>query len=124
MKENSSTKGIVIGFLAGGVIGGLTALLYAPKSGKEMRSDIKKKSKELVHDGEQYLDSAKTKASEIISDGRKKAEELIRDARSKASSILTNGRDYVTDEASRIKDAVKAGVDTFNDERKHGKIKQ
>jgi gas vesicle protein len=121
MKQNSSAKGIVIGFLAGGAIGGLTALLYAPKSGKELRSDIRKKSKELVHEGEQYIDSAKTKATEIITDGKKKAEDLMREARSKASSILSHGRDYVTDEASRIKDAVKAGVDTFNDERKHGK---
>ncbi|MEO8512470.1 MAG: YtxH domain-containing protein [Ignavibacteria bacterium] len=123
MKENSSAKGIIIGFIAGGAIGGLAALLYAPKSGRELRKDISKKSKELINDGEEYLDSAKTKASEIISDGRKKAEEMIRDARSKASAILLQGRDYVTDEASRIKDAVKAGVDTFNDERKHVKTK-
>ena len=121
MQEKSSVKGIVIGFLAGGAIGGLTALLYAPKSGREFRRDIKNKSKELVHEGEQYIDSAKTKATEIISDGRKKDEDLMREAKSKASSILTHGRDYVTDEASRIKDAVKAGVDTFNDERKHSK---
>ena len=118
MKENSSAKGIMIGFLAGWAIGGLTALLLAPKSGRELRKDISKKGKKLIEDGEEYLGSAKTKASEIISDSRKKADNLIKDAKSKATSIINQGRGYVTDGTNRIKDAVKSGVDTFNEERK------
>jgi gas vesicle protein len=123
MKENSSAKGIMIGFLAGGAIGGLTALLFAPKSGRELRKDISKKSKKLIEDGEEYLESTKVKASEMISESRKKADDLIRDAKSKASSIINQGRGYVTDGANRIKDAVKSGVDTFNEERKHSRSK-
>lgn len=123
MKDNSSVKGIMIGFLAGGAIGGLTALLLAPKSGRELRKDISKRSKKLIEDGEEYLGTAKIKASEIISDGRKKAEDMIREAKSKASSIITQGKDFVSDETIRIKDAVKAGVDSFNDERKHSRAK-
>ena len=73
MKENSSAKGIMIGFLAGGAIGGITALLLAPKSGKELRSDISTKSRKLISDSEEYLGNAKTRATEILSEGRKKA---------------------------------------------------
>lgn len=121
----SSTKGFLLGLLAGGVIGGLTALLYAPKSGKELRKDIGKKSREVVKDTEQYVESAKVKASEILSDSRRKAESLLSDARKKADSITrgteklyTQGKDFITDEATRLKDAVRAGVDTFNEEKK------
>ena len=43
MEENNMAKGLMIGFLAGGIVGGIIALLYAPKSGKELRNDIKLK---------------------------------------------------------------------------------
>jgi len=125
MEERSNAKGFLIGLLAGGVIGGMAALLYAPKSGKEFRKDINKKRKELVHDAEQYVGSAKEKASEIISDGRKKAEDLISEARKKAASLSTGaerlyaqGKEFVSGEADKLKDAVKAGVETYREERK------
>ena len=45
MAENNGTsKVFFMGLLAGGAIGALLALLYAPKSGKELRADIKAKN--------------------------------------------------------------------------------
>lgn len=38
--ENRKTQKIAAAFLFGAVIGGVIALLYAPKSGKETRKDI------------------------------------------------------------------------------------
>ena len=123
--SSSSSKSFIIGLLAGGAIGSIAALLYAPKSGRELRKDIGKKSREVVKETGQYVDSAKTRATEIIADGRKKAESLINEAKKKADSITkgteklyTHGKEFLTDETARIRDAVKAGVDTFNDERK------
>jgi gas vesicle protein len=40
--------GFGIGLLAGAVIGGVIALLYAPQSGKETRQQIKEKATEVV----------------------------------------------------------------------------
>ncbi|MBH5318248.1 YtxH domain-containing protein [Paenibacillus sp. GSMTC-2017] len=40
MSTRKGTKGFLLGALAGGVIGSLTALLLAPKPGKELRQDI------------------------------------------------------------------------------------
>lgn len=123
--RTSSSKGFLLGLLAGGAIGSITALLYAPKSGRELRKDIGNKSREVVKGTEQYIDSAKTRAANIISDGRKKAESMISDARKKADQLTkgteklyTQGKEYLTDEAIKIKDAVKAGVDTYNEERR------
>ena len=39
--SSDKSKGLLFGFLAGGVIGAVLALLYAPKSGKELRKDIR-----------------------------------------------------------------------------------
>ncbi|NOS84382.1 MAG: YtxH domain-containing protein [Ignavibacteria bacterium] len=124
-QRTSSAKGFMLGLLAGGAIGSIAALLYAPKSGREFRKDIGNKSRAVVKETGQYVDQARTRATEIISEGRKKAESLINDAKKKADSIskgteklYTHGKDFISDEASRIKEAVKAGVDSFNDERK------
>lgn len=40
MSSRKQSKGFLLGALAGGVIGSITALLLAPKPGKELRQDI------------------------------------------------------------------------------------
>ena len=40
MRTRKDTKGFMLGALAGSIIGSVTALLFAPKSGKELRQDI------------------------------------------------------------------------------------
>lgn len=57
MKSGNS---FLTGLLAGAAIGGIIALLYAPKSGKETRDQIKKKFSEL----EKELDNIKGKAGQ------------------------------------------------------------
>ena len=61
--------GFGIGLLAGAVIGGAIALLYAPKSGKETREMLKSKAME-TRDGalefaDQVRDSATEKADKV-----------------------------------------------------------
>ncbi len=127
MADNSVAKGFVVGMLTGGLIGAAIALLYAPKSGKELRTDIKTKAGEIADDAEQYLAAAKHKAVDIINEGKKKSETLITDAQKKAQTLLNDAEKILTDarekagivmeEGSRIKGAVKAGIDAYKDER-------
>ncbi|MDO7906045.1 YtxH domain-containing protein [Paenibacillus sp. JX-17] len=76
---NEKNKGLLWGLLAGSVAGGVTALLLAPKSGKELRHDIADgarlvgdKSQELVSKvNEQRIvlvDKIKTTAGLVIED--------------------------------------------------------
>ena len=83
-QDNNVAKGFLIGFLAGGAIGAVVALLTAPKSGRELRADIKLKSEEYLDEAEKYLSEAKDKARELINEGKKKSERIINDARSKS----------------------------------------
>lgn len=132
MEDNRSVKGFMLGMLAGGVAGGLLALLYAPKSGVELRGDIRKKSQKLLTETGEYIGSARDRAGELISEGRKKAGELYDDVKEKAgviqdniSGIFTQGKETIDAEGQKVKDALKAGVDSYKEERsKHQQNQQ
>src|SRR4030042_813798 len=126
-------KGLLLGFLAGGVIGAVVALLYAPKSGRELRKDIKMKTDEYIEDAEKYINDAREKAKHVINEGKKKsekiiddaklkseailkdAEKLFKDAKSKSSEFVHSGKEILGGEGERIKSAVKAGVDAYKE---------
>jgi len=138
---NGYVKGIFIGFLAGGTIGALVTLLYAPKSGKELRKDINNKTDEYYENTEKFIDDAKVKAKDIINDVKKRSEQLILNAKSKSEELLKNaerifteakgktvaiyttGKDAVDDESAKIKSSYKAGVNAFK-ETKNQNIEQ
>jgi len=132
MEDNRSIKGFMLGMLAGGVAGGLLALLYAPKSGVELRGDIRKKSQELLTETGEYIGSARDRAGELISEGRKKAGEIVTDVKEKAgmiqdniSGMFTHGKETLDAEGQKVKDALKAGVDSYKEERsKHQQSQQ
>ena len=131
MSENNVGKGLLIGFLAGGAVGAVLALLYAPKSGKELRGDIKEKADEYMGEAEKYIADAKDKAIDMINEGKKKSEKLISDAKlkseellkdaekifgeakSKTSTVINAGKENIEVEGGRLKDAVRAGVDAY-----------
>jgi gas vesicle protein len=87
-----------MGFLIGGALGALAGIFFAPKSGKELRSDIKEKGSEVLKDGKEIYADASTRAKEIIEEAKHQAEELkkeadryLSEARQKAKEILARG---------------------------------
>lgn len=79
-------------FLAGAVLGGALALLFAPQSGKETRRQIRRKARDL----------------------RDMAEDGLEDL----GERFEEGKDRVREEAGRMKDAFHDGVDDIR-ERAH-----
>jgi gas vesicle protein len=123
-EDNGMSKGLLIGLLAGGVLGAVIALLYAPKPGKELRADIKNKAGEMIDDAEEYINVAKSKAVDIINEGKKRSENLITEAKKRAESllgdaekILTDAKERVGTEESKLKSAVRAGAEAFRGEK-------
>jgi gas vesicle protein len=127
-ENNGMAKGLVIGLLAGGAIGAIVALLYAPKSGKELRADLREKTDDLVGGAEEYLRAAKSKAGEIVSEAKQRSDHLISDAKKKADSLLEDADKVISDarqkvgpvvqEGTKLKDAVKAGMEAYKEERR------
>jgi gas vesicle protein len=134
-EDNGLGKGLIVGFLTGAAVGSIIALLFAPKSGKELRQDIKIKSQDFMEDAEQYLANAKDKASQLINEGKKKSEKLVAEAKEKVDTLLGeaekilsdakdktgnyihSGKDKLEKEGDRLKSAIKAGMETYKSEK-------
>ena len=69
-----------MGLLIGGVLGALAGIFFAPKSGKELRSDIKEKGNEFLKDTKKIYADAGTKAKDIIEEVKHQAKELKKEA--------------------------------------------
>ncbi len=129
-EQNGVLKGLVIGLLAGGVLGALFALLYAPKSGKELRADIRERADGLLEGADDMVQAAKSQAGKIVSDAKLRSSQLITEAKKEADTLLHDADRILSgarqktatlaEEGSRMKDAVKAGVDAYKEERRKG----
>ena len=72
--------GFGIGLLVGAAIGGVIALLYAPKTGKETRQLIKDKATEVV-------DTVKEKTSGVIDTVKEAASESSRKGKAAVKAL-------------------------------------
>ena len=122
--SSDNGKGLLFGFISGALVGGLVALLYAPKPGKELRGELLKKSGELADDLEDYMQDAQSKARDIINEGKDKSSALIVEAKEKADGLLKDAetimqgaKQKVGGEGTKMKTALKAGVDAYKEER-------
>ena len=85
-------KGFFKGVVIGGIIGSITALLFAPKSGEELRADIKNKldeaSVELGHKIQEAKKSTQSSTKDLI----EKAERLQKILNKKSDEISKSGK--------------------------------
>ena len=107
MSENCNKGKILISLLIGGAVGSAIALLFAPKSGREIRSDISQKTKEIIEDGKN--------TSEQLWTGTKEKVGNIMDG---ANEILNKARILIVDEAKKVKTAASAGYNKYTEESK------
>jgi gas vesicle protein len=76
-----------MGFLIGTFLGALTGILFAPKSGKELRSDIKEKGSAVLKDGREIYFDASERAKEIIEEVKHQAKEFKKEAEDTGEKI-------------------------------------
>ena len=100
-EKTGSGGSFVKGLLMGGFIGAGLALLYAPKTGKELREDIKEKSSELKLDAEKIYTEAKTVSADVLVDGLKKAEQLKKEAEIKFEQAKKKFEEILTTYADK-----------------------
>lgn len=137
MSQNTkNVKGFFIGFLAGSAVGAVVALLTTPKSGENLRKEIKQKSDEYFDEVDKYLAETKNNAGKVIEESRRKfanilhdikskpeaiyrdAERVFNDAKGKTIEVFNSGKEIVETETERLTSSVKAGIETYNDEKK------
>lgn len=96
MTDKKKLGGLMAGFLLGGLAGGILALLYAPKTGRHMREDIRGRTNELINEG-------RKKANDTWSAAREKAGSTFESA----NDFLNTGVDKVARKAEKIRNALK-----------------
>jgi len=84
MKSGNS---FLSGLLAGAAIGGIIALLYAPKSGKETREQLKNKFTELETELENLKGQASQKTGKIRDDLAQKLADLKREIENLSKAV-------------------------------------
>lgn len=144
VQQETSSK-FFKGFVLGGLVGAAIALAFAPKAGKELREEVKKKSSGLLDDD--AFSDVRNRAEKILADGRKKAEDLIQEAENRmeqakakagdllrktgeevsesiedtveeANETVSDAKEKVASKRRRVKNAVKAGVDAYEKTKK------
>ncbi|HYA88330.1 MAG TPA: YtxH domain-containing protein [Nitrospirota bacterium] len=101
MKEEFTDKAynVLVPFLAGGLVGAGIMLLFAPKSGKEVRKDIKR----FTHD-------SKERVTEVLDKGK----ELYKDSIERATKTIDKGKDIYERGQALVGKAVEAGKTAFS----------
>ena len=69
-----------MGLLIGGALGALAAIFFAPKSGRELRADIREKGCDVLKDAKEIYDHAGVKGNEIIEEAKQQGMKLKKEA--------------------------------------------
>lgn len=125
-RNNNNTYAFLLGTAIGAAVGAVTALLFAPKSGKELRHDIAEKSSELYGKASDYCVTTSEKVGTAVKNtynqGMDKAQQYVNTTKEQAANLMNKaGEAYnsVKNQANIVKDAAKEGYNTFKNEVKN-----
>jgi len=116
--ENRKTPKVAAAFLFGAVVGGVIALLYAPKSGKETRKDI---SEEIDNYIRKAVDTKKQiieKAKKLSNDMVDQTEKVYSDVRSFKEGKYSGTAEKIESEITRLRRAIKSAIEFYKDTKK------
>jgi len=123
--NGSYTRGFLIGAVIGGAVGTVAALLFAPKSGRELRREISDKTDDVVDKAQQLFNKASGQfedgLEDVINEGRIRAESIVSSARHQADNLMSSAEQVLREaknRAQKVSDAAKAGTDAFRSEFK------
>lgn len=103
-REQTSATTKLSYLLIGGGIGALLALLFAPKSGEELRGDIADATRKGIDKTKEAAAQFQEKAGEYYEVSREKANELYSNAQDKAGQLYSSAQEKATDLAEKAKE--------------------
>ncbi|MFC5543339.1 MAG: YtxH domain-containing protein [Bacilli bacterium] len=82
-EETINMKDFVIGALVGGIVGAAVGLLLAPKTGKDLRSDVLEQASNIRQKGIVLTSTAKEKTAQLSSQIKEQSSHLVDKVKSK-----------------------------------------
>ncbi len=129
---NASTK--LTYLLIGGGIGAILALLFAPKSGQELREDIADVTKKGIEKGKEtaehlqeaagdYYEVTRERAGELYETAQQKTNELTDKAKATAGDITEKAKSAAAQSTNPISAAIDAGKQAYAQEKRKNESK-
>ena len=122
-REDASAATKLTYLLVGGGIGAVLALLFAPKSGQELRGDIADATRKGIERSKEAASQIQDRAGEYYEVSREKAGELYQTATDKAGELSEKARTMAANTANPFNAAIEAGKDAYTAEKRKNESK-
>ena len=114
--ENISTR--LTYLLIGGGIGAVLALLFAPKSGHELRGDIADATRKGIDRSREAATQLGERAGEYYESTRDRASELYSTASEKVGEVARTARETAARQTGTVAAAIDAGKKAYQEEKR------
>jgi gas vesicle protein len=104
--------------LIGGGIGAILALLFAPKSGQELRGDIADATRKGIDRSREAAQQLGDRAGEYYETTRERASDLYSQAASKVGEVAQTARDAAARQTGTVSAAIEAGKRAYQEEKR------
>lgn len=122
-REDSSVGTKLTYLLIGGGIGAVLALLFAPKSGQELREDIADATKKGIEKSRETAAHLQEAASDYYEVTRERASEALHSAQEKASELGERAKSAAAQTANPFGAAIEAGKEAYREEKRKNEPK-
>jgi gas vesicle protein len=122
-REDANVTTKLTYLLIGGGIGAVIALLFAPKSGVELRGDIADATRKGIEKGKEAASQLQDTAGEYYEVGRTKANELYNNSKTKAGEYSDKARAAAARTANPFSAAIEAGKEAYTQEKRRNEVK-
>jgi gas vesicle protein len=117
-QEGSDVSTRLTYLLIGGGIGAILALLFAPKSGQELRGDIADATRKGIDRSRETASQLGTRAGEYYEATRGRASELYSAAADRAGNLADTARDVASRKGGQVSAAIEAGKQAYAEEKR------
>jgi len=117
-REEASATAKLTYLIIGGGIGAVIALLFAPKSGTELRGDIADATRKGLEKGKETASQLQEKAGEYYEVSRERASEIYQTAQEKAGTLTEKARTAAAQSVNPFTAAVEAGKEAYVAEKR------
>jgi gas vesicle protein len=104
--------------LIGGGIGAILALLFAPKSGQELRGDIADATRKGIDRSREAAQQLGDRAGEYYEATRTRAGELYSQAAERVGEVAQNAREAAARQTGTVSAAIEAGKKAYQEEKR------
>ncbi len=104
--------------LIGGGIGAILALLFAPKSGQELRGDIADATRKGIDRSREAAQQLGDRAGEYYEATRGRAAELYSQAAERVGEVAQSARDAAARQSGTLTAAIDAGKKAYQEEKR------